>query len=601
MLTEKLAVLPAKTGVYLFKNKRGRVIYVGKALNLRSRVSSYFSAGHSISPRTRVLVKNIADVEYLLTDSEIEALILESNLIKRHRPKYNIRLTDDKSYPYLRITLGEEYPRLEITRRLLKDGSRYFGPYPNVGAVQEILKLLQRIFPLRTCKQKKVKKKQRPCLNAYLGRCLAPCQGEVNKETYQELIKEVIHFLEGKEEKIVVKLTKEMQAAAEKLNFEKAAELRDQLRAIAEVREKQKVVSTSFADFDLLNYVGKPELACVQLFFVRGGKLIGSDYFLLEGEVEKEAEEVISAFLKQYYHQAKVIPRQVFLPVEVAEKSVLETWLAEKRGGRVVLQVPQRGLKKRLLILAAKNAQENLERELQLRKQRRQTRQKALADLAEILDLAEPPWRIEGFDLSGFQGSAVVAGMVVFEEGRPFPDQYRRFKVKTVEGSDDFAGLSEVLKRRLMRGLAGEQRFAIWPDLILVDGGRGQLSAVTKVRDELALAIPIIALTEQGEVFFEGCSIVLTDEAFNLLAQIRDEVHRFAITYHRLLRGKQSLSLVLDEIPGLGPQRRTALLEHFQFSLAKIRQASLEELKAVKGVGPKLAQQIWNFFQVSEE
>ena len=607
MLAEKLKILPTEPGVYLFKNNRGGVIYIGKAINLRKRVKSYFSSGHAASPKTQALVKNIADVEYLLTDSEVEALILESNLIKKHQPKYNIRLTDDKSYPYLRVTLQEEYPRLEITRTLQKDGSRYFGPYTNVGAVQETLKLLKRVFPLRSCRQKQVKKRKRPCLNAHIQRCIAPCQGLVSPEEYRHLIEEVILFLEGKEEKLVQKLKKQMQEAAARLDFEQAAELRDQLLAVEKVREKQKIVSSSFDDFDLLNYVQGRELSCVQIFFVRGGKLMGGDHFLLEGGPEKEGAEILTAFLKQYYYQSRFIPGQILLPEEVEEKEVLQSWLQEKKGGKVVFQVPQRGQKKKLLELAAKNARESLQQETKLRKERQQREKIALAEITQIFNLTESPWRIECYDISNFQGQEAVAAMVVFEECKPKQSQYRRFKIKTVEGPDDFASMVEVIRRRLQRALRGDERFSALPDLVLIDGGKGQLSAALSVMKELGIKqIPVVALAEEEEMLFYGegaVPVVLPrdSQGLYLLQRIRNEAHRFAVTYHRLLRGRRNLASVLDDIPGLGPQRKAVLLQQFQFSLTKIRQASLAELQQVKGLGSKTAWQVWNFFHTGEE
>jgi excinuclease ABC subunit C len=607
MLEEKLKILPTEPGVYLFKNNRGRVIYVGKAINLRNRVKSYFSSQHADSPKTQALVKNITDVEYLLTDSEVEALILESNLIKKHQPKYNIRLTDDKSYPYLRVTLQEDYPRLEITRSFKKDGSRYFGPYTNVGAVQETLKLLKRVFPLRSCKQKQLKKRERPCLNAHIQRCVAPCQGLVSRDEYRHMITEVILFLEGKEEKLVQKLEKQMAEAAERLDFEKAAELRDQLLAIEKVREKQKIVSGSLEDFDLLNYVQGAECSCVQIFFIRSGKVMGGDHFLLEGGPEREGSEILSAFLKQYYHQSRFIPGRIFLPEEVVEEEILQSWLQEKRGGKVVFKVPQRGYKKKLLELAAKNAEESLQQETKLREQRQQKEKVALEEITQAFKLTENPYRIECYDISNLQGQEAVASMVVFEEGKPKRSQYRRFKIKTVEGPDDFASMAEVIRRRFQRALAGDERFCSWPDLVLIDGGKGQLSAALSIMKELGVAqIPVVALAEKEEMLFCGRQadpVVLPcdSQGLYLLRRIRDEAHRFAVTYHRLLRGRRNLASVLDDIPGLGPQRKTALLKHFQFSLTKMRQASLEELQQIKGLGKATAFQVWNFFHTGEE
>lgn len=606
MLEEKLKILPTTPGVYLFKNKKGRVIYVGKAINLRNRVKSYFASRHAESPKTQVLVSNIADVQYLLTDSEVEALILESNLIKKHKPQYNIRLTDDKSYPYLRVTLSEDFPRLEITRTVKKDGSRYFGPFTNVGAVQETLKLLKRIFPIRSCKHSSLKKRERPCLNAFIGRCAAPCQGQISQEDYRKMIAEILSFLEGKQEKLAQKLEKQMQEAAARLDFEKAAELRDQWQSVEKVQEKQKIVSGNFEDLDVLNYAQGPERACVQIFFVRGGKVMGGDHFLLEGGSEMEGSAIMSAFLKQYYYQAKFIPSQILLPEEVPEKDVLMSWLAEKRGGKVVLKFPQRGHKKELLELARKNAEESLQQESRIREQRQEKERGALAEISSALALPEIPSRLECYDISNIQGQEAVASMVVFEEGRPAPSQYRRFKIKTVEGPDDFASMAEVIRRRFQNALAGDQRFSALPDLVIVDGGKGQLSAARAVMKELGVGqIPTVGIAEEEEVLYrEGDSDPLIlprdSQGLYLLQRIRDEAHRFALTYHRLLRGRRNLASVLEDIPGLGAQRKAALLKHFNFSLKKIQASSLEELQEVEGLGRATAYQVWNFFHTGE-
>ena len=606
MLEEKLKIIPSEPGVYLFKNNKGRVIYVGKAVNLRNRVKSYFSSQHGDSPKTQALVKNIADLDYLLTDSEVEALILESNLIKKHKPKYNIRLTDDKSYPYLRVTLQEDFPRLEIVRTVKKDGSRYFGPYTNVGAVHETLKLLKRVYPLRSCKQSSLKKQERPCLNAFIQRCAAPCQGQISKEDYRKMVAEIVLFLEGKQETLARRLEKQMKEAAERLDFEKAAEFRDQLLSVDKVREKQKIVSGSFEDMDVLNYAQGAERACVQIFFVRSGKVMGGDHFILEGGPEMEGVEILSAFLKQYYYQTKYIPSQILLPEEVPEKEILTSWLGEKRGGKVVLKFPQRGHKKELLELASKNALENLQQEIKLREQRLQKEELALTEIAHTLNLPEKPFRLECYDISNIQGQEAVASMVVFEEGRPNRSQYRRFKIKTVEGPDDFASMAEVIRRRFEKGLAGDERFSVMPDLVIVDGGKGQLSAARQVMKKLGIAqIPTVGLAEEEEeIYCEGRSFPVElprdSQGLYLLQRIRDEAHRFALNYHRLLRGRRNLASVLDDIPGLGAQRKMALLQYFNFSLQKIRQATLEELQEVVGLGKATAYQVWNFFHTSE-
>lgn len=607
VLEEKLKILPALPGVYLYKDEKGKVIYVGKAISLKNRVRSYFVGQQKTSPKTQALVRHIRDLEYIVTDSEVEALILESNLIKKYKPKYNIRLMDDKNYPYLRITVQEKFPRLEIARTVRQDGARYFGPYTNVGAVHETLKLLKRVFPLRSCKQTNFNKQERACLNAHIKRCAAPCQGLISEADYRKMIAEVMLFLEGRQETLAKKLQKRMREAAEQLDFEKAAELRDQLQAVEKVIEKQKIVSTGLEDFDVLHYAREGQLACVQVLFIRGGKVSGGDHFLLEGVQEMEGQDILPAFLKQYYHRAEFIPPQLLLPEAIEEQEVVEVWLQGKRGGKVALKFPQRGHKKELLALAAKNAQESLQQESSLREERRKRNEKALREVAAYLQLAEPPQRMECYDISNIQGQEAVASMVVFEEGRANPNQYRRFKIKTVEGPDDFASMAEVIRRRFMNASKGAQRFALLPDLVIVDGGKGQLSAAREVMYELGFAhIPAVGLAKEEEwIFMEGRAEPLIlprdSQGLYLLQRIRDEAHRFAITYHRLLRGKRNLVSVLDDIPGLGPKRKAALLKHFQLSLQKIRQASLEELKQVEGLGGNAALQIWNFFQICDE
>lgn len=608
LLEEKLKVLPALPGVYLYKDEKGKVIYVGKAINLKNRVRSYFSGQQQNSPKTQALVKKIRDLDYIVTDSEVEALILESNLIKKYKPKYNIRLMDDKNYPYLRVTLQEKFPRLEIARTVRRDGARYFGPYTNVGAVHETLKLLKRVFPLRSCKQTNFRKQERACLNAHIKRCAAPCQGLISEGDYRKMIDEVMLFLEGRQETLAKKLKKRMQEESVQLHFEKAAELRDQIQAVEKVIEKQKIVSSgSREDFDVLHYAREAQLACVQVLFVRNGKVSGGDHFLLEGVQEMEGCAILLAFLKQFYHRAEFIPPQIVLPQKVEEQEILEAWLREKRGSKVTLTVSQRGHKKELLALASKNAQESLQRESRLGAERRKQDEKALQEIAEYLHLAEAPHRMECYDISNIQGQETVASMVVFEGGRANPSDYRRFKIKTVEGPDDFASMAEVIRRRFINAQSGNPRFSTLPDLVIVDGGKGQLSAARAAMSDLGFAhIPTIGLAKQEEwIFLENQTdpLILPRDAqgLYLLQRIRDEAHRFAITYHRLLRGRRNLASVLDEIPGLGPKRKAALLKHFQLSFQRIRQASLEELQHVEGLGSNAARQIWNFFQVTDE
>ncbi|SHI55507.1 excinuclease ABC subunit UvrC [Desulfofundulus thermosubterraneus] len=614
---EKLQHLPDKPGVYLFRDTAGEIIYVGKAVSLKNRVRSYYQSGSRLSPKVRALMNRAADFEYIVTDNEVEALILESNLIKEHRPRYNIYLKDDKSYPYLRVTLGEDFPRVHVTRRVVKDGSRYFGPYTSAGAVHETLDLLRRLFPFRTCKQKLAEgvmsARHRPCLNFHIGRCLAPCSGQVGREEYRAMIREICLFLEGRQDDLVKELTRRMNEAADKLEFERAARLRDQLQAVRQVLENQKVLSTSKEDRDVVALAQNHDLSLVMIFFVRGGKLIGRDQFLVLG-AENTPEEVLTAFVKQYYVRADFIPGEILLAeMDPQERPAIEEWLSGIRGARVRLVVPRRGEKKQLVDLAAKNALLALQEVEQEQKSRGQGRD-ACAELARELGLENIPYRIECFDISNTQGEESVASMVVFEEGRPAPGQYRRFKIRTVSGPNDFASLKEVLTRRFTR--AREEReliqtgqlstrqakFYQLPNLVIVDGGKGQLSAVRKVMKELGFAhIPAFGLAKEEELLFaEGRSepirLPRDSRALHLLQHLRDEAHRFAVTYHRQLRTRRNLKSLLDEIEGIGPVRRRALLKAFP-SLEEMARATVEELAAVPGMNRAAALAVYRFLR----
>lgn len=672
---EKLQRLPDKPGVYLFRDAAGEVIYVGKAVSLKNRVRSYYQNGARQSPKVRSLMGRAADFEYIVTDNEVEALILESNLIKEHRPRYNIYLKDDKSYPYLKVTLGEDFPGIYITRRLVRDGSRYFGPYTRVGAVHETLDLLRRLFPFRTCKQKitvwpglpegenlpeagtgeqgtggkdpgnlpvqlnktfgtatgdepgenKVKaggkgaypvisRSRRPCLNHHIGRCPAPCAGLVDRESYRRMIGEICLFLEGRQDDLVKELTRRMHEAAEKLEFERAARLRDQLQAVKQVLENQKVVSGDAGDRDVLALARHGDLSYVMLFFVRGGRVVGRDGFQLEGTGDMERDEVMTAFVKQYYPRAEFIPAEILLSeIDPEESRGIEEWLSRLRDGRVRLHVPRRGEKKQLVDLVARNALLALQ-EAELERRFRDRSAAAPEDLARELGLERVPRRIECYDVSHIQGAEKVASMAVFEEGRPAPDQYRRFKVRTVEGPDDFASLREVIRRRFTR--AREERelvntgqlsskkagFHRLPDLVIVDGGRGQLSAAREVMEELGFGhIPAFGLAKEEELLFapgrsEPVRLPRESPALHLVQHIRDEAHRFALSYHRQLRTRRNLKSLLDEIPGIGPARRRALLKAYP-SLEAISRATVEELAALPGMNRPAAEAVHQFLK----
>lgn len=611
-IQDKLKLLPDKPGVYLMKNADGDIIYVGKAVLLKNRVRSYFQSSHGHSPKVRAMVAQIEDFEYIITDSEVEALILECNLIKKHRPRYNVRLKDDKSYPYLKLTVNEEFPRLFMTRRVVRDGARYYGPYTNAGAVHETLRILKQIFPLRSCKKKEVERHKRPCLNFHIKKCVGPCAGQISQEDYSRMIKEVALFLEGRQEELIKQLEAKMQEASARMEFEKAALYRDQARALRAVVEKQKIVMADLTDQDYIGFARSGDLGCASVFFLRGGKLLGREHYILEGVSVDSEEELISNFLKQYYTQVEYIPKELLVSVLPEEHRLIEEWLAGRRGSKVTVKVPQRGDKAKLVKMVENNAAEELERhKLEIEKARART-EGALLGLEEYLDLPRLPRRIECYDISNIQGKESVGSMVVMEDGKPKNSEYRRFRIKTVEGPNDFASMQEVIGRRFGRAKeefeaieAGKMdpekaKFTKMPDLVIIDGGKGQLSAAREVMHKLGFGvIPTFGLAKEEELLFtEGRPdpIVLPrdSEALYMLQRIRDEAHRFAITYHRKLRGKSSLKSTLDDIPGIGVKRRKAIMSHFR-SFDKLLKASAEEIAEVDGLNAALAEQVWEY------
>ena len=601
IVEEKLKLLPDKPGVYIMKNAEGRIIYVGKAIVLKNRVRQYFQSGKNHTPKVRAMVSHIADFEIIMTASEVEALILECNLIKKHRPRYNISLKDDKSYPYVKVTLQEDFPRVFITRRILKDGARYFGPYTNATAVHESLKLLRRLFPLRTCKHLQ----ERPCLEYHIKRCLAPCAGKVEKGDYDAMIRAVLLFLEGRTEDVEKELQLRMEQAAESFHFEIAARLRDQLLAVRKVAEKQNIVTGS-GDQDAIGLARSEIGVVVQVFMIRGGKMIGREHFLLQGSEDESDGQVLAAFLQQYYHRATFIPREILLPLEIpqTEQELLEKWLsAKKQKAKVQLILPQRGTKKDIVDMAASNAEKYLHDEAARIKQANDQTLGAVEELGRYLGLPKPPDRMECFDISHNQGSETVASMVVFEGGLPKKSDYRRFKIQSTEGKpDDFLSMREVTTRRYV-DLPEEEL----PDLIIIDGGKGQLSSALEIIRNVAghMHVPVVGLAKQFElVFTEGNPepVVLPrhSQALYLIQRIRDEAHRFAITYHRKLRGKRNLVSVLDHIVGIGPKRRQALWSHFG-SINKIKAATVEELAMAPGMNKPAAEAVYNFFAAQAE
>jgi excinuclease ABC subunit C len=606
-LGSALAKLPDKPGVYLMKDARGDVVYVGKAQSLRSRVRSYWqkqAPGGEVH-RIRSVIDRVVDVEVTQTDSVSEALLLEANLIKRYRPRFNVRLKDDKSYPYIKVTLGDEFPRVERTRKLVNDGSRYFGPYASASSVDESMNLVRRLFPFRTCTidiKDGVRALQRPCLLYHIKRCQGPCITAISKADYRADIAQVELFLEGRQETLVKALEGEMTAAAERTDFEKAAGLRDKIRAIERTMESQKMAAFARTELDLLGLARQDNQAAIQLFVIRDGKMIGRDVFLLDAAREATDDEVVASFIEQYYARAGSIPREVYVPSPIADTGVIEPFLAERRGGPVHLRVPQRGEKRELLALATRNAGETLAREQARWLADHGKTLAALEELADALGLPGPPARIECYDISNFQGSESVGSMVVFEDGKPRSGEYRRFRIKTVHGANDFASHQEVLRRRFRSARAGEEgveearRWAM-PDLVIVDGGKGQVSAAKAVLDELGLHdLPLAGLAKEREELFlpqrtDPILLPSTSPALYLVQRLRDEAHRFAITYHRDLRARRTVRSAFDDLPGVGPKRKRELLKVFG-SIKRVRDAPVEQIAAVPGIGPSLAARI---------
>jgi excinuclease ABC subunit C len=604
-----LAGLPDRPGVYLMKDERGRVLYVGKAQSLRNRVRSYWQKHVPRSSadvqRIRSVIDRVSDVEYTLTDSVSEALLLENNLIKRHQPRFNVRLKDDKSYPFIKITMAEDFPRVERTRKLPDDGSRYFGPYASASSVDEAMNLIRRLFPFRTCTipiRDGERALERPCLLYHIKRCQGPCIEAISKDRYQRDVEQVALFLEGRQEQVVRGLRRDMDEAADRLEFERAAALRDKVRAVERTMESQKMAGFARTEFDLAGLSRSDGQAAIQLFAVRDGKAIGRDVYLVEAASDVTDQEVVGAFLGQYYTRSSSVPREVFVPIAPRDARDLETWLASRRGGPVHIRVPQRGAKRELLDLAARNAAQTLARE-QARWMADEGRARAaLEELAEALGLAGPPARIECYDISTFQGRETVGSMVVFEDGRPRTGEYRRFRIKSVAGPDDVASHREVLSRRFRavrpgdEGSAEELRWRL-PDLVIVDGGKPQVGAASAALTTAGFAdMPVVGIAKEREELFlpgRGEPVVLaaTSQALYLVQRIRDEAHRFAIGYHRRLRAKAQVRSAFDDMDGVGPRRRAALLRVFG-SVKRIREAPLEQVAAVPGIGPVMAARI---------
>lgn len=595
-LQEQLRSLPTGPGVYLFKDQHGKVIYVGKAANLSNRARSYFGSPSSLSSKAQRLVSRINELEFMVTDSDQEALILECSMIKKYHPRYNVRLKDDKTFPYLRININEDWPAICITRRFQRDGARYFGPFASAGSVRKTLRLIKKVFPFRSCTKSIDGKAKRACLNYYIHCCLGPCIGAVSKQEYQELINQVVLFLEGKQELVLRELNSKMRAAARELQFEKAALLRDQIHAVERVIEGQKIAITLKGDQDVIALAQNEGEAYVEIFLIRNSKVVGRDHFIMEGTHDEKPGHIMASFVKQYYASAPNIPQLILLEYPADETSVLVEWLKRQKGRSVKFQVPHRGAKKQLMNMVAENASKGL----RLAKAKQVTSEaitSGLQELKEMLRLPRIPLRVEAYDVSNIQGALAVGSMAVLERGLPSPAHYRRFRIKTVVGADDYAMIQEVLKRRLRRSAISEGNWAVMPDLILIDGGKGQLNAALEAIKEMeAASIPVASLAKENEEVFlpdesKPVGIPKDSPALHLLQRARDEAHRFAISYHRRLRRTEGMASVLDGIPGVGPRRKKALLKRF-ISIEAIKEASPEELTQAVGVTLTLAKRV---------
>lgn len=613
-IEEELKKLPDKPGVYIMKDKNDEIIYVGKAISLKKRVRQYFQSTRNNPPKVNAMIKHINEFEYIIVDNEVEALILEANLIKKHRPKYNILLRDDKQYPYIKITINEKYPRVLKTRQVIKDGAKYFGPYPSATAVNDAIEVIRSLYPLRTCNLNLERNtgKFRPCLNFYIGKCLGPCQGNVDEHKYMEMINEIIMFLNGKEDALIEIIENKMKEASMALDFEGAAKYRDQINSLRLLLERQKIESTNLADQDIIAMARGIEEVCIQIFFVRDGKINGREHFIMEDNFKEDRSEIMSSFMKQFYIGSAYVPREIIIEEEVQDLEILSKWLSEKRQSKVSIIVPKRGDKVELIEMVKKNALDMLNKygDKFLKKHRENI--KALEEIQEVLDLEELPSRIEAFDISNISGVESVGSMVVFEKGEAKKSDYRRFKIRTINTPDDYGSMEEVLRRRFIRGIEEKELlndnsisakgFSNFPDLIMIDGGKGQVNIVLNLLKELGVTIPVCGLVKDD--YHQTRGIIYNNREFNLkidslgfrlIYKIQEEAHRFAISYHRSLRSKTMFKSELDDIKGIGEKRKVELLKHFQ-SINKIKEASIEELSRVKGMNISAATSIYNHF-----
>ncbi|MBI6008944.1 excinuclease ABC subunit UvrC [Clostridium perfringens] len=612
----QLKILPDKPGVYIMKNSLGEVIYVGKAKVLKNRVRQYFQNSKNHSEKVRAMVKNIAEFEYIVTDSEMEALILECNLIKKYSPRYNIALKDDKFYPFIKITTNEDFPRVYVTRNFAKDGNRYFGPYTNGTAVYEVMGLIKKLFPLRTCKKAIVEggEPTRACLNYHINLCKAPCAGYISKAEYWEMIDEIINILNGTDTSIIKKLKLEMEKAAEELEFEKAAKIRDRILAIELISEKQKMFTVKEGDEDFIDLYTDEKDGCAQVFFVREGKVTGREHFMIENIGDDPVEEVISSFISSFYGGTAQIPKTIYVPEEIEDQELIEKFLTEKRGSKVWIKVPKKGDKKNLLDMVRNNAKIMLDQFKEKMVEEKELNKSALTELADVLGLDSLPVRIEAYDISNIQGVDSVGTMVVFENGKAKNSDYRRFKIKSVKGPNDYESMREILSRRFSHGLEevnkikernleySKGKFCIFPDLIMMDGGKGQVNIALEVLKDFGIEIPVCGLVKDHKhrtrgIIFNNEEILIRSGSglMNLITRVQDEVHRYAITYHRSLRDKRTLHSILEDIPRIGEKRRRNLLMKFG-SIDNIKKASMEELLDTPGIDKGAAESIKQYF-----
>lgn len=608
-IQEELKKLPGKPGVYIMHDEKDNIIYVGKAISLKNRVRQYFQSSRNKGAKIEQMVTHIRRFEYIVTDSELEALVLECNLIKEYRPKYNTMLMDDKAYPFIKVTVEEPFPRVMLARKMVKDKSKYFGPYTSAGAVKDTIELIRKLYQIRGCNRKLPRDigKERPCLNYHIHQCKAPCQGYISQEEYRESVNEVIHFLNGNYDIILKELEERMEEASEALEFEKAIEYRELLTSVQKIAQKQKITDTAGEDRDILAVAVEEEEAVVQVFFIRGGRLIGRDHFYLKIAKGETQSEILSSFIKQFYAGTPYIPPRLMLPEEIEDLAVIEEWLTKRRGHRVRLIVPKKGTKEKLVELAKKNAQLVLSTDKERLKREEGRTIGAVKELEKLLGLTGIV-RMEAYDISNTNGFESVGSMVVYEKGRPKRNDYRKFKIKGVQGADDYASMEEVLTRRFEHGLREKEEgkemggFTLFPDLILMDGGKGQVNVALRVLDKLRLNIPVCGMVKDDShrtrgLYYqnEEISIDKDSESFKLITRIQDEAHRFAITFHRQLRSQGQVHSILDDIPGVGPARRKDLMRHFE-NIEAIKNATVEQLKELPSMNEKSARDVYNFF-----